>query len=159
MLLESQRAADVMGFKSARTVVAVLTVCLVAAVPVAGASAKPRHHGPTLEQRYEPYFGSVGDPGCKRSVPGRCWKFYTGHFAIPACMVNDESHGLLHEHSHPWTSSGLYQLLLSNWDRYKRQGWPAFPYEGSKLQQSIVATDVLRSQGIGAWSTAAGCGY
>jgi hypothetical protein len=144
-----------------RAFVALVTTSLMLAVPAAGVAA-PRHQHPTnprLERLYEPYTGTVGDPGCKRSVPGICWKFYSGHFAIPACMVNDESHGLLHEHSHPWSSSGLYQLLLSNWDYYKQPGWPAFPYEGSKLQQSIVATDVLRSQGIHAWSTAAGCGY
>lgn len=120
-------------------------------LPVAGATAKPRHHhGPTLEQRYEPYAGTVGGEG---------WPVYRSRFAVPACIVNAESHGLLHEHSHPWGSSGLYQLELGNWEHWKQHGWPEFPYEGSKLEQSIVATDVLRSQGIHAWSTASLCGY
>lgn len=132
---------------------------LLASAPTA--AANNQHHHPTRQQRerYESYYGSVGDPGCKHSIPGVCWQFYTAHFAVPPCIVNDESHGLLHEHSHPSTSSGLYQLDLGNWEHFKQRRWPAFPYEGNKLQQSIVATDVLRSQGIHAWSTAAGCGY
>ena len=143
-----------------RRALAALVTTAFLVVPAAGASAAPRHHhGPTPQQRYEHYTGTVGDPGCKHSVPGVCWKFYWGRFAIPPCLVNDESHGLLREHSHEWTSSGLYQLTLGNWNTWKRHGWPQFPWQASKLQQSIVATDVLRSQGIHAWSTAPGCGY
>lgn len=132
----------------------VASIIAVLAISSAGASAHPRKPrcGRTcrLLRLYEPYTGTVGGEG---------WPVYSGRFAVPACIVNAESHGLLHEHSHPWGSSGLYQLELSNWEYYKRRGWPEFPYQGSKLQQSIVAYDVLHSQGIHAWTTAYGCGY
>lgn len=104
-----------------------------------------------LIARYEPYDGCVGGNGYRR---------YCSTFPVPACIVNAESHGLVHEHSHPWSSSGLVQIELGTWHSEGGLKYAQFPYEASKLQQSIVASRIwAHGAGAGQWSVAAACGY
>lgn len=104
-----------------------------------------------LEVRYEPYRGTVGGGG---------WPVYRARFAVPACIVNAESHGYLHEHSHPYGSSGLYQIEVGTWYSYGGGRYAHYPYQASMLDQSIVASRIWNhGEGASNWSTAAGCGY
>lgn len=141
---------------SLRARAALVTVSLVLAVPAAGVAAPHKHHhGQTreqrLERRYEPYAGTAGGDG---------WPVYYGHFAVPVCIVNAESHGLLHEHSHPYGSSGEYQIEPGTWASYGGLKFASLPYEASHLDQSIIASRIWHhGHGAGNWSTAAGCGY
>jgi hypothetical protein len=140
-----------------KALVASFIAAVLLAIPVAGASASPRHHcnrrcqRARLIVRYEPYKGTVGGDG---------WPVYYGHFAVPACIVTAESHGLLHEHSHPWTSSGEYQITAGSWAAYGGSRFAALPYEANHLDQSIIASRIWdHGRGAGNWTTAAGCGY
>jgi len=104
-----------------------------------------------LEVRYEPYRGTVGGGG---------WPVYRARFAVPACIVNAESHGYVHEHSHPYGSSGLYQIEVSTWELFGGGRFAHYPYQATPLQQSIVASRIWNhGRGASNWSTAAGCGY
>jgi hypothetical protein len=105
-------------------------------------AASPRaHRFNPLERRVEPYFG-------RTTVGG--W----AHYAIPARVVDCESRGETHERSHPWSSSGLYQIEATTWSAYGGRRFAALPYLASKLQQSIIARRVLAGQGRGAWTCA-----
>lgn len=136
----------------------VASILAVMAIFSAGAAAHPRHSRCShvcqqrkLVARYEPYSGTVGGEG---------WPIYHGHFAVPACIVNAESHGLLHEHSHPYGSSGEYQIEPGTWDSNGGREFAALPYEASHLDQSIVASRIWdHGRGAGNWTTAYGCGY
>jgi hypothetical protein len=139
-----------------RISVLVGSILAVLAISSAGASAHPHHHhGPTrlqrLELRYEPYVGILGGDG---------WPVYRGRSAVPVCITNAESHGLLHEHSHPWGSSGKYQIEAATWAAEGGLKFAQLPYEATDLQQSIVASRIWdHGRGAGNWTTAAGCGY
>lgn len=103
--------------------------------------------------RIEPYAGMLGGDG---------WPMYWGRSAIPVCMANAESHGLLHEHSHAsWGGpSGIYQIIWSTWKSNGGLRFAPAAYEASRLDQSIVASRIWDGgAGAGEWSTAAGCGY
>lgn len=105
----------------------------------------------TLIRRYEPYQGCVGGEG---------WPTYCSRFAVPPCVVDAESHGLVHEGSHPGYSSGLYQIEPGTWAAYGGLRFAPLAYLASKLQQSIVATRIWdHGNGASNWTTAAGCGY
>jgi Transglycosylase-like domain len=104
-----------------------------------------------LQQRYEPYRGTVGGGG---------WPVYRARFAVPACIVNAESHGYLREHSHPYGSSGIYQIEVGTWEAFGGARYAHYPYQASLLDQSIVASRIWNSgRGASNWSTASGCGY
>jgi hypothetical protein len=147
-----------------RGIIVGLVTAAVLVVPVAGVSAKLRHPrcGHVCQQRklvvrYEPYSGMVGGDG---------WPIYRGRFAVPACIVNAESHGLVHEHSHPYGSSGEYQIEPGTWrdTAYGGNGRTNFgvsyAYEASHLDQSIVASRIWdHGRGASSWTTAYGCGY
>jgi len=161
-------AVDRMQF-SKRTLVASILASLALAVPTAGLAAPRDNAGGTtiahavrraiarhaemvrLEVRYEPYRGTVGGGG---------WPVYRARFAVPACIVNAESHGYVHEHSHPYGSSGLYQIEVSTWELFGGGRFAHYPYQATPLQQSIVASRIWNhGRGASNWSTAAGCGY
>jgi hypothetical protein len=114
--------------------------------------ARARHaHMIRLQRLYEPYPGTVGGGG---------WPVYRSRFAVPACIVNAESHGYLREHSHPYGSSGIYQIEVGTWEAFGGARYAHFPYQASLLDQSIVASRIWnRGRGASNWSTAAGCGY
>jgi Transglycosylase-like domain len=142
-----------------RALVVALITAAVTAVPAAGGVAT-RHHPTRLQQleaRYEPYKGCVGYHGSKTEP------FYCSRFAVPACIVMAESRGLVHEHSHPSTSSGLYQITggqSGSWALFGGLKYAPLPYEASKLDQSIVATSMWNhTRGASNWTTAARCGY
>jgi hypothetical protein len=121
------------------TAVAVLAVSLIVAPrPPAGPSDLPRQ---SRLERVEPYRGWTAAGGQSR-------------YAIPATIVECESRGEVHEQSHPYSSSGLYQIELSTWAAYGGRVFAAFPYLASKLQQSIVARRIWRDAGAGAWTCA-----
>lgn len=96
---------------------------------------------------YEPYYGCTTYGGCS-------------HWAIPACMVQGESHGLRTADAGDG-SGGYYGILVSTWQNPVFDGtrWTPVAPEATKDEQSIVATEVLRVEGFGAWQTAAPCGY
>ena len=94
------------------------------------------------------------DRRVRRFEPFRGWTTFGGSssYAIPATIVQCESHGELHEDSHPYSSSGLYQIELSTWADYGGRAFASFPYLATKLQQSIVAQRIWRSAGARAWT-------
>jgi hypothetical protein len=121
------------------TAVAVLAASLIVAPrPSAGPSDLPRQ---SRLERIEPYRGWTAVGGQSR-------------YAIPAVIVECESRGEVHESSHPYSSSGLYQIELSTWVAFGGRLFAALPYLASKLQQSIVARRIWFSQGAGAWTCA-----
>lgn len=121
------------------TAVAVLAASLIVSPPLKKA---PR---PADQQQQlvhvEPYIGWTAVEGVSR-------------YAIPAVIVECESRGEIAEQSHPYSSSGLYQIELSSWAAFGGRIFAAFPYLASKLQQSIIARRIWRSQGAGAWTCA-----
>jgi len=106
----------------------------------------PAHHRQDPEKRLirqvEPYRGWTALGGWSR-------------YAIPATIVECESRGDVSEDSHPYSSSGLYQIEATTWVRYGGLRFASLPYLASKLQQSIVARRIWRYQGPGAWT----CSY
>jgi Transglycosylase-like domain len=99
----------------------------------------PHHPHHWFERRVEPFVGRTTYGGWAR-------------YAIPARVVDCESRGETHEQSHPWSSSGLYQIEAGTWTAFGGKRFAALPYLATKLQQSIIAYRILRSQGRGAWS-------
>ena len=61
---------------------------------------------------------------------------------------------MVHEQTHPYSSSGLYQIELSSWAAYGGRVFASFPYLATKLQQSIIARRIWLGQGAGAWTCA-----
>jgi hypothetical protein len=125
------------------------------AIPTAG-QATPRHqhhcdHHCTLVRKYEPYHGCVGGDG---------YRHYCGRLPIPPCVINAESHGLVHEHSHPWSPSGWGQMEKATWDALGGGRFAAYPYQASALQQAEVLNPYWdHGRGAYHWTTAAGCGF
>jgi hypothetical protein len=100
---------------------------------------KQTHQHAKLLRRFEPFRGWTQFDGSSR-------------YAIPATIVECESHGMVHEDSHPDSSSGLYQIELSSWNEFGGRAFASFPFEATKLAQSIVATRIWRSVGARAWT-------
>jgi len=92
----------------------------------------------------------------RRAEPYRGWTALGGwsRYAIPAPIVQCESRGDVHEDSHPYSSSGEYQIEASTWAQFGGLRFASLPYEASKLAQSIVARRIWRYQGPGAWTCA-----
>lgn len=122
------------------TAAAVLAAGLVFAVPPKKAP-RPQDRRSPLVRIVEPFTG---------------WTLYEGQsrYAIPAVIVQCESKGEVAEQSHPYSSSGLYQIELSTWAAFGGRVFAAFPYLATKLQQSVVARRVWLSQGASAWTCA-----
>lgn len=127
------------------TAAAVMIATIAASRPDQAEHPKPRHKAHAARQRR-----------LRRIEPYRGWTLYGGHsmYAIPAQIVECESHGATHESTHPYSSSGLYQIELSTWAAFGGRAFAAFPYLASKLQQSIVARRIWRAQGAAAWTCA-----
>ena len=89
--------------------------------------------------------------------PYRGWTAAEGQsrYAIPAVIVECESRGVIDERSHPYSSSGLYQIELSSWVTFGGRMFAAFPYLADKWQQSIIARRIWRQVGARAWT----CSY
>jgi hypothetical protein len=121
------------------TAVAVLAVSLIVA-PRPTVNAHNHLRQKRLE-RIEPYRGWTALGGQSR-------------YAIPAEIVECESRGEVHEQSHPYSSSGLYQIEASTWVAYGGRVFAALPYLASKFQQSVIARRIWRSVGAGAWTCA-----
>ena len=122
----------------ARAVVLAVSLIVAPTADVASSTTAPDKR---MVQRYEPYRG---------------WTQFGGRssYAIPAVIVECESHGMLHEDSHPDSSSGLYQIELISWNDFGGRAFASFPFEATKLQQSIVATRIWREVGARAWTCA-----
>lgn len=121
-----------------RAIVALVAAALFA-VPATGDAVAPRHP-------YEPYSGCVGGYG---------YPHYCSTFAVPATIVQCESHGVIHESSHPWGSSGLYQIEPATWAAYGGLRFTRLPYEASKQQQSLIASRIWAGgRGASQWSCA-----
>lgn len=93
-------------------------------------------------ERIEPYRGWTAVGGVER-------------YAIPAQIVECESHGDVDERSHPYGSSGLYQIELSVWREFGGRVFALFPYLATKWQQSIIAHRIWTEVGARAWT----CSY
>ena len=114
------------------------------------AQQRRRHHAWFIDT-YEPYSGVVGGAG---------WPNHYGHFAVPTCIVDAESHGLVDEHSDPDGSSGEYQIEESTWVAEGGTQFAAYPYQASHDDQSEIASRIWdHGHHASQWSTAAGCGY
>lgn len=120
------------------TAVAVLAVSLIVAPRP---TVNDHTHLRQRLERIEPYRGWTATGGQSR-------------YAIPAVIVECESRGEVHEQSHPYSSSGLYQIEASTWAAYGGLAFAALPYLASKLQQSVVARRIWRAVGAGAWTCA-----
>jgi hypothetical protein len=120
------------------TAVAVLAASLILSPPLKKA---PRPASHEVLVHVEPFTGWTAAEGESR-------------YAIPAVIVECESRGEIAEQSHPYSSSGLYQIELSSWAAYGGRAFAAFPYLASKFQQSIIARRIWRSRGAGAWTCA-----
>jgi hypothetical protein len=115
--------------------------------PVCNHACHERRWEKKLEAKYEPYYGCTELGGCSK-------------WAVPACIVNAESKGLVHEASHVDYSSGLYQIEANTWAAYGGQKYTQLAYAASKLDQSIIASKIWAGgRGASQWETAEGCGY
>jgi hypothetical protein len=106
-----------------------------------------------IVRQFEPYTGMIGGAG---------WPTRWGRSAIPVCITNAESHGLVHEATHAsWGGpSGRYQIIPSTWLANGGGRFAPAAYLATEVQQSIVASRIWNhGRGARAWSTAAGCGY
>jgi len=125
------------------TAAAILAVSLIAPRPHV---PDPRRHQDQERKRL-----------IRRIEPYRGWTSYGGwaRYAIPASIVECESRGNVHESSHPYSSSGLYQIEATTWARYGGLRFASLPYLASKLQQSVIARRIWTLAGAGQWT----CSY
>ena len=111
---------------------------------VGTASAAPKHPHWTWEQEKEKHYGNGVKPYW---MPRLYW-------AIAQCETPpgrwDHNSG---------TYQGAFGFYYGTWDSYKPAGYPDEAYQASSWQQYVVARNVARSVGFGAWGCYSHGGY